>query len=748
MAQFLFVSKFHTDFKAAKDDTAKETILRKYARKIISSEAAIDDDRAALCAVASAASIPLPENLRGVVSAPKRTDKARHNRAIKTIIAFWSYQPVKKYHWADFSWKTLECLVKIAQKHDLPTFVAYANQQMLRRHEASVSNYASLRIGEHAAQSAMKGRTHAPLENQDIVAIGSDRSALLNSDLEARMRNWTEPCFCLLRKFGNDENRLLLFTLGQDSLGLLVPASVEIRKCSQCTPRPKTAGLRRTPTDGAPQPAARPDIAAFPARSGRGPRPCMSCPDIERFKLLSQSRGPQASHEKPNPTSEATDDIPSSNSMSYISILQDPTTISKIETIECDILRKHATLFREYYTRLRQESSCGPRYKYRAQWFHRNLNLAKVWAPHECDLGKGSALSADDADVWHFTMDYFIKRFKRGEVFNRPILIKSHTHDDLDIHSVDQYLQYLGAIYRNKDIDITSLTEEGSQKMNISTFQDKFNGYSGLNALNLSNITLGNRPLFTMLPDFKVLDILVESIRTSSGKQISSTPIDIASCREFNILADSGGFSAPHVDALGGYTSVRNLDGCKFWITIPPRAMEHHWEAFHESGSRWLPPGDERLIVIEEGDILVMMPDEFDKPTVHVVHSPLPTLMEGWMSWERSKMLSTLRCLVQIGLNQNSTNEAIAFQLAPVLRELENYMRFDPCWPQIEAVLGELRNLGCQCELGSTHCSCVAAERRCTSLCHSHPQLPQGRTWGCMEDGAQFARCGSKRRRK
>lgn len=159
------------------------------------------------------------------------------------------------------------------------------------------------------------------------------------------------------------------------------------------------------------------------------------------------------------------------------------------------------------------------------------------------------------------------------------------------------------------------------------------------------------------------------------------------------------------------------------------------------------------MIVIEKGDIFVMMPDEFDKPTVHIVHSPIPTLMEGWMNWDKARITSTLKCLLQIGHNQISTNEAIAFQLAPVLDILEKSMYAEGMSPEMKSALQRVKDMGCTCGDGNDDdCCCAASDRRCTSVCRNHPPMPEifnsKLDWPCMEDCARDQPCGRQRSSK
>ncbi|KAK3615393.1 hypothetical protein LTR56_026618, partial [Elasticomyces elasticus] len=68
--------------------------------------------------------------------------------------------------------------------------------------------------------------------------------------------------------------------------------------------------------------------------------------------------------------------------------------------------------------------------------------------------------------------------------------------------------------------------------------------------------------------------------------------------------------------------------------------MASEWEAFKNEDGNWLPGGRERLIVLEEDDVLLIPPG---LRVVHAVHSPVSCLMEGGILWDELSVLETLR---------------------------------------------------------------------------------------------------------
>ena len=210
-----------------------------------------------------------------------------------------------------------------------------------------------------------------------------------------------------------------------------------------------------------------------------------------------------------------------------------------------------------------------------------------------------------------------------------------------------------------------------------------------------------------------------------------SSPIDIASCSEgFNICAAANSL---------GHTYVRNLVGLKCWMSVHPRSMENQWQEFYDRGSWWDPCGKAKLTIIEKGDVFIMMPDENDHATVHGVHSPEASLMEGAMFFDKSRILATLACLYKIGRHQDSTNEAIAYQLLRIIKELGSLLRTEKDLPSdrdfhtaFDSAVRKLERLGCTCAESAEHYTCICRKegRHCTAWCFGHPELP---TLSCME---------------
>lgn len=173
---------------------------------------------------------------------------------------------------------------------------------------------------------------------------------------------------------------------------------------------------------------------------------------------------------------------------------------------------------------------------------------------------------------------------------------------------------------------------------------------------------------------------------------------------------------------------------------VPRSAMSaKDWADFAEGGSDWDLGDKARAVLLGPGDVLVMGPG-----TVHAVLTmgdSGPCLMTGGSFWDGNDLLHLLETLCWIGVNQGATNEALAYQLAPVVSALEevvlgnrgHYLPKESDGQRFGELVKTLQDLGCACKDCKADCSCLRDGRRCTAFCVSHAanmtNLPP-----CMEE--------------
>jgi hypothetical protein len=309
-------------------------------------------------------------------------------------------------------------------------------------------------------------------------------------------------------------------------------------------------------------------------------------------------------------------------------------------TMEEIIKTRHHGLLEGYAKKLMDEAcywSASQRQKSRAQWFNSYTKWASIWTHSNGSLPRGSAISAREAEVHYFTWDEFIVAARNGQIFDKPVVVKEKFMDS-GMHTIDGVASQLRDVPNNAFIDVRKLDDLQPTSILVGDFISGIRTMrlEGIDAPNLPNVTKCHQPLFTMLPRFRLLQSLIRRTegRTFGGR-IVSTPVDVASCTSFSILGFEGSFSGPHLDSLCG-TWMRNLSGAKFWTIVPQKDMESHWDSFTMSGCNWDPSGKQRLLLLEQDDVLLLPPG---LRVVHAVHSPVNCLMEGGMLWDKRNIV-------------------------------------------------------------------------------------------------------------
>jgi hypothetical protein len=423
-----------------------------------------------------------------------------------------------------------------------------------------------------------------------------------------------------------------------------------------------------------------------------------------------------------------------------------PSRISIADpTMEEIIQIRHGDLLEKYAKRITEEAcheGASERQKSRAQWFNSRTKWASIWTHSNGSLPRGSATSPGEAEVHYFTSDEFILAARNGQVFDKPVVIKEKFMDS-GMHTIDGVASQLQDARNNAVLDVRKFDDVRSTSVLVDDFVSGMQTMrlEGVDAPNLPNITRCHQPLFTMLPRFRLLQSLIRRAEGRTfGRLIASTPVDIASCTSFSVIGFEGAFSGPYLDSLCG-TWRRNLAGARLWAIVPQGAMEHHWDSFAMSRCDWDPNGKQRLVLLEQDDVLLLPPG---LRVVHAVHSPVKCLMEGGMLWDERNIVQTLESIRQVCQEQASTDQSIASQLPEIVGELGELVKEQPdrfrgqvskrdFLKTFEQAVSSLKDLSCGCYHQScdNECVCVRARRHCTAWCAQHSRT---RYQNCMNE--------------
>lgn len=416
-------------------------------------------------------------------------------------------------------------------------------------------------------------------------------------------------------------------------------------------------------------------------------------------------------------------------------------------TIEELLHNRYFTMIADYVERLsaeaRQADDMGQGLL-RAQWLNPATRWATIYTQPDGELPDGKARTYDESDVLYMTSSELLLAAQEGQVFRKPIIIKENFSDS-GMHTAESLASLLQDLSRNDTLDARWLDHVPPEGSSIETLVRSLgtNHYGGgADTLNLRNIMKSHRPLFTMFPRFRLLDSLVE--RAHGGvlyTQANSGSVDIASCINSNVLTFPGSFSGAFLDSLSG-TWMRNLDGVNFWMIVPEDDMASEWETFAKAGRDWNPNGKERLVLLEQDDVLLIPPG---LRVVHALHSPTKCVMERGVIWDDLNILQTLRAVYWSCKNRAITDDdAVGRWLPGIIEEVEVLVREQPdrfrgCSLQadflraFEHVCSDFKSLGCRCSPldRNESCLCRQENRSCTGWCTAHPAMAD---LYCMED--------------
>lgn len=165
------------------------------------------------------------------------------------------------------------------------------------------------------------------------------------------------------------------------------------------------------------------------------------------------------------------------------------------------------------------------------------------------------------------------------------------------------------------------------------------------NAVNFHDLVKAHQPTFARMDRLCLLDTLTDSSRPQSGKITSSRPVDVEGHLSFSLFGEHGAFYGAHADALACIW-VRNLDGRKSGMIVPDDKMKDELEASCPEDDSWLPQDKERLVILQQDDVLLMPPGLYQ---VHAVYSPETFLTSVGALWDKLNILAILESLLWIG---------------------------------------------------------------------------------------------------
>ncbi|SMY21064.1 unnamed protein product [Zymoseptoria tritici ST99CH_1A5] len=379
----------------------------------------------------------------------------------------------------------------------------------------------------------------------------------------------------------------------------------------------------------------------------------------------------------------------------------------------------------------------------RADWLDNGAQPAIIFAQPGCKVSPGHShgRSELEADVLYYTSEQFVAAAQNGQVFRKPVVIKER-FSDINMHTAASLALQLQDRSPRLTLEPRRLNNElQPARASLENLADSLRTgtpWDFAAAIRIRNIIKCQRPLFTMLPRFRLLECLVERDQGFAGEdrvELGSPGLPrMEDCLSFDICIPSGNCSDVHTNGANG-TWLRVLDGTIIWMFVPEDAMEAEWSRFaSQQGGEWQPAGKQRLLFLEQDDVLLLPPG---LKIVQAMYSSTTAVLEGGLLWDELGIMQTLGCIswaLENGLS-TSMQSVISSYLPRLVEELvalvtEQPDRFRCHLPQGQSLddfmqhVSYIKSLGCSCDAfnceGSTMCPCERAGHSCTAWCTGH----------------------------
>jgi hypothetical protein len=342
-------------------------------------------------------------------------------------------------------------------------------------------------------------------------------------------------------------------------------------------------------------------------------------------------------------------------------------------TMEDELRNKHSQILSKYTQRLREEAVPGDDQRLvRSEWLTSDTKWARIWTVGGSkSLPPGTATSKANCDVLYYSADGMLEAARSGEVFQKPVVIRE-SFSDAGMHNYERILSLLeDASSSDEQVEVRCIDIKQPMHEALSKFTAYLRSHpertDGLWMSTARSVAKCHRPLFTMLNRFRLLESLSEGLhddRTTSAQ----SPLLKAMSGSFNTIAFPGAFSGTYLSPPAG-TWQRNLSGVKFWVFVPVTGVPlDELASLADEESGWLPRGKQRLVVLEENDVLFVPPG---LRLVQAWHTPTTCLTEQGMLWDDLSILSIVESMTRGCEDQAVQDDCATQQLFRMMNNLD-----------------------------------------------------------------------------
>ncbi|CAI9634495.1 unnamed protein product [Alternaria burnsii] len=349
-------------------------------------------------------------------------------------------------------------------------------------------------------------------------------------------------------------------------------------------------------------------------------------------------------------------------------------------TIEDELHNRYGQMLSNYIQQLSEEAEPGyAQRRARSQWLTQDARLARIWSISQSrGMLPGSATSKADCDILYCSVDDMLEAARSGEVFQKPVVIKE-SFSDAGMHKYERFLSLLEdassseeqAEVRCINIDEPMCEALGQFTAYLRAHPEDTNGFWMSTLRSVANC---HRPLFTMLARFRLLESVTAGLHDNRFN-LASPPLGMTMSVNSNTISFPGSFSGAYVNTAAG-SWQRILSGSQLWVFVPEEAVDPSDFADLANGENdWLPLGRQRLVVLEENDVLFVPPG---LRLVQAWHTPVTCLTEQGLLWDDLSVLPILESMLLGHEKQAVHEDRSAQQLSRMISNLDCLIREQP----------------------------------------------------------------------
>ena len=265
--------------------------------------------------------------------------------------------------------------------------------------------------------------------------------------------------------------------------------------------------------------------------------------------------------------------------------------------------------------RIRSEASSNDASRFcraRGRWFG-----AAKWASATRVFDVDDAARQPACEVMYVDHASFQEMANEDLVLDKPIVVRKHQRGT-GAPGLGEMKRVLRDCYGNLTVTMNDTLADASIQVGMEDFITRFSDDQwSIGSSTLRNSFGTQNPAFLSYDRFRLLQSAVtrascrplEMAVSGARCEDLAHPICVNGGLSFNRVESSGAFSSPCLGALGG-TWLHVLEGRRLCAFIPRKKLTTSFRAeFVSKGLEWQPQNEQRLVLLEPSDLLILPAD-------------------------------------------------------------------------------------------------------------------------------------------